>query len=185
MHINRNKNKKLFAFNAKAKLSFYMFLHNKSNAMLLNSKVGIIILMLMVLSLKNFNNSFAQEVLNLSYTGSVSKFCADLLRFFMAASSEVAGGGVSIHDPCAVAWLIDPTLFKAAEMHVTVELRGECTRGMTVCDYRHLRGSDPNIDLSRIPTNTLRGKPSNCEAALELDVERFLKLIRDTIVMYA
>ena len=115
----------------------------------------------------------------------VSKFCADLLRFFMAASSEVAGGGVSIHDPCAVAWLIDPTLFKSAEMHVTVELRGECTRGMTVCDYRHLRGSDPDIDLSRIPTTTLRGKPSNCEAALELDVERFLKLIRDTIVMYA
>ncbi len=114
-----------------------------------------------------------------------SIFCADLLRFFMAASSEGPGGGVSIHDSCAVAWLIDPTLIKAVDMHVTVELRGEYTRGMTVCDYRHLRSTEPTVDLSRIPTATLRGKPSNCEAALEIDVERFLNLIRSTIMMYA
>ena len=113
-----------------------------------------------------------------------SKFCADLLRFFMAASSEAAGAGVSVHDPCAVAWLIDPTLFKTAKMHVTVELRGEYTRGMTVCDYRHLRSSDPAADLSRIPMTTLRGKPANCEAALELDVEKFLMLIRTSIKTY-
>lgn len=115
----------------------------------------------------------------------VSKFCADLLRFFLASSSEVAGGGVSVHDPCAVAWLIDPTLFKAAEVHVSVELRGDSTRGMTVCDSRHLRGPDPAVDLLRMPIAAFRGKAPNCEAALELDVQRFLKLIRDTIVMYA
>lgn len=115
----------------------------------------------------------------------VSKFCADLLRFFLASSSEVAGGGVSVHDPCAVAWLIDPTLFKAAEVHVSVELRGDSTRGMTVCDLRHLRGPDPAVDLLRMPLAAFRGKAPNCEAALELDVQRFLKLIRETIVMYA
>lgn len=115
----------------------------------------------------------------------VSKFCADLLRFFLASSSEVAGGGVSVHDPCAVAWLIDPTLFKAAEVHVSVELRGDSTRGMTVCDLRHLRGPDPAVDLLRMPMAAFRGKAPNCEAALELDVQRFLKLIRETIVMYA
>ena len=115
----------------------------------------------------------------------VSKFCADLLRFFLASSSEFAGGGVSVHDPCAVAWLIDPTLFKAAEVHVSVELRGDSTRGMTVCDLRHLRGPDPAVDLLRMPLAAFRGKAPNCEAALELDVQRFLKLIRETIVMYA
>lgn len=115
----------------------------------------------------------------------VSKFCADLLRFFLASSSEVAWGGVSVHDPCAVAWLIDPTLFKAAEVHVSVELRGDSTRGMTVCDLRHLRGPDPAVDLLRMPLAAFRGKAPNCEAALELDVQRFLKLIRETIVMYA
>lgn len=115
----------------------------------------------------------------------VSKFCADLLRFFLASSSEVAGGGVSVHDPCAVAWLIDPTLFKAAEVHVSVELRGDSTRGMTVCDSRHLRGPDPAVDLLRMPIAAFRGKAPNCEAALELDVQRFLTLIRETIVMYA
>ena len=115
----------------------------------------------------------------------VSKFCADLLRIFLASSSEFAGGGVSVHDPCAVAWLIDPTLFKAAEVHVSVELRGDSTRGMTVCDLRHLRGPDPAVDLLRMPLAAFRGKAPNCEAALELDVQRFLKLIRETIVMYA
>ena len=56
-----------------------------------------------------------------------------------------------MHDACAVAWLIDPNLIKSAEMHIDIELKGELTRGMTVCDYRHLRGVDPAIDLYREP----------------------------------
>ena len=99
MYINRNKNKKLFAFNAKAKLSFYIFLHNKSNAMLLNSKVGIIISMLIFFSLKNFNNSFAQEVLNLSYTGSVYSFtvpfCVDTIHVKLWGAGGSGGGNDS------------------------------------------------------------------------------------------
>jgi pyrimidine-specific ribonucleoside hydrolase len=115
----------------------------------------------------------------------VSRFCVGLLEFFSESSRKSAGlSGAILHDPCAVAWLIDPTLIKAVDMHVTVELRGEFTRGMTVCDYRHLRGPEPSIDLYRTPTMSHRGKKPNCEAALELDVERFFRLLYETIETY-
>jgi purine nucleosidase len=115
----------------------------------------------------------------------VSRFCVDLLKFFMESSRRSAGlSGAILHDPCAVAWLIDPTLIKAADMHVTVELKGEYTRGMTVCDCRHLCGPDPSIDLCRAPTTSYRGKKPNCETALELDVDRFFRLLYETIEAY-
>ncbi len=127
-----------------------------------------------------------REVTRISAIGNrVSRFCVDLLTFFMEASRRNAGlDGADLHDPCAVAWLIDPALVKTAEMHVTVELRGEFTRGMTVCDCRHLRGPEPLMDLHHDPTMSYRGKDPNCEAALELDAERFFSLLYETIRAY-
>ena len=127
-----------------------------------------------------------REVKHIQEIGNrVSKFCVDLLKFFIKSSSKSAGlNGTNLHDPCAVAWLIDPTLIKAADMHVTVELKGEFTRGMTVCDYRHLRGPEPSIDLHHTSTVGYRGKAANSEVALELDVERFFRLLYETIRAY-
>ena len=74
-------------------------------------------------------------------------FAAQLVEYFMDATEKNASlAGANIHDACAVAWLIDEKLIQAVPMHITVELKGEFTRGMTVCDYRHLRG--PNRILT-------------------------------------
>ena len=89
-----------------------------------------------------------------------------------------------MHDACAVAWLIDPSLIKSAEMHIDVELKGELTRGMTVCDYRHLRGVEPAVDLCREPQMEFRGKKPNAEAALELDFPGFMDLLYKTLENY-
>jgi inosine-uridine nucleoside N-ribohydrolase len=114
-----------------------------------------------------------------------AQFCVDMLMFFLGtAHLEAGAGGATLHDPCAVAWLIDPSLIQSAEMHITVELKGEFTRGMTVCDYRHLRGCDPTVDVERTPKMTLRGKCPNAEAALSLEVERFFQLLYDTVKTY-
>lgn len=43
---------------------------------------------------------------------------------------------ISIHDPCAVLALTHPKILSFRSMHVDVELTGELTRGMTVCDQR-------------------------------------------------
>ena len=65
-----------------------------------------------------------------------------------------------------------------------MELKGELTRGMTVCDYRHLRGTDPAVDLCREPQMDYRGEQPNAEAALELDFPGFMELLNRTLEHY-
>ena len=113
------------------------------------------------------------------------KFAAELLTFFMGSSMKIAGiHGADLHDAVTAAWLIKPELVKAAPMHITVELRGQYTRGMTVCDYRHLRSDRPDVDLARNSEYEPRGEAPNAEAGLELDFEGFVRLIVDTLAAY-
>jgi inosine-uridine nucleoside N-ribohydrolase len=59
-----------------------------------------------------------------------------------------------MHDPLAVALLVDPTLCRRERMRVNVETRGEFTYGMTVC--------------SKVPENN-----SNAEVCVSVDANRF------------
>ena len=65
---------------------------------------------------------------------------ASLFRFFadryIARHDDMAGAAV--HDPLAVLAVTRPELFESTERHVTIETRGEHTRGMTVIDRRAL-----------------------------------------------
>jgi purine nucleosidase len=47
-----------------------------------------------------------------------------------------AAGPPAVHDVCAVACVIDPSIMTVRAGHVAVELRGEYTTGMTVVDHR-------------------------------------------------
>jgi pyrimidine-specific ribonucleoside hydrolase len=112
-------------------------------------------------------------------TGSV---IADLMECYCSILGRVSGVPLaSLHDVCAAAWLIDPTLITAWPLHVTIELTGTHTYGMTVCDYRHLRG--PQGDLTR-EVGTSRGEPPNAEVALALHQPRFMRLLLDTLATY-
>ena len=114
-----------------------------------------------------------------------ANLAADLTDFFIGAtvkSAELTGS--NMHDACAVAWLIDPSLVKSAQMHIDIELKGDLTRGMTVCDYRHLRGVEPEIDLHREPQMAFRGEKPNAEAGLELDFPGFMELLYRTLTNY-
>lgn len=109
-------------------------------------------------------------------------FAADLVAYFIESCSKTALiPGANLHDACAVAWVINPALITSVPMHIDVELTGELTRGMTVCDYRHLRGADPKTDLFRKPMMDFRGKAPNAEAALELDFPGFMTLLYGTL----
>ena len=109
-------------------------------------------------------------------------FAADLTEYFMDSAEKHASlAGANMHDACAVAWVIDPNLVQGVPMHITVELNGKYTRGMTVCDYRHLRGCEPDIDLHRIPTMDFRGEQPNAEAGLELDFDGFVTMLNATL----
>ncbi len=112
----------------------------------------------------------------------VSRVVAEMLDFYRGTLKRIFGlSGGSLHDPCAVAALIDPTLIEFRSMHVAVELRGQYTYGMTVCDYRHIRGSGADIPLSE---GVHRGEPPNAEVGMRLDKERFFQLLYDTLAMY-
>jgi inosine-uridine nucleoside N-ribohydrolase len=98
----------------------------------------------------------------------VAQLVDGLLEFFADTYLQVFGfPAPPVHDPCAVARVIDPTLLRAKPMRVDIELRGEHTTGRTVCD---LYGST--------------GQPANAEVGLELDVPRFWDLLIDTLATY-
>lgn len=112
-------------------------------------------------------------------------FAADLTDFFISSNlRENEPALACMHDACAVAWEIEPSLIKAAPMHIDIELNGKYTRGMTVCDYRHLRGVNPTVDLERDAQMAFRGGKPNAEGALEMDYNAYLELVCSTLAKY-
>jgi pyrimidine-specific ribonucleoside hydrolase len=65
-----------------------------------------------------------------------------------------------LHDPVAVAAVMEPTVLKTRPMRVDVECESELTRGETVCDFYGVTG-----------------KPPNAEVGVELDREAFFELL--------
>jgi inosine-uridine nucleoside N-ribohydrolase len=99
----------------------------------------------------------------------VATLVDDLLNFFAETYERVFGfAAPPVHDPCAVACVLDPTLLRSRPMHVAVELRGEWTTGRTVCDMYGVTG-----------------EPPNAEVGLELDVPRFWDLLIETLATYS
>lgn len=75
--------------------------------------------------------------------------------------------GVSIHDPMALAYVADPTMFKTEKYRVEVETVGTQTVGMTVVDRRRFH-RQTNIEAKH-------------EIVIEVDASRFFKMIRDRV----
>ena len=66
----------------------------------------------------------------------LARFLIELMRFFRGAYRAAVGlEDPPVHDPCAVAYVIDPSLFEVASAHVEVETNGTWTSGMTVTDF--------------------------------------------------
>ncbi|MBE3590172.1 MAG: nucleoside hydrolase [Firmicutes bacterium] len=87
----------------------------------------------------------------------VGRMAADLMAFYTERyRRRFEMGDPPLHDPCAVAFVIDRSIFRTQRMRVDVETRGEFTAGMTVCDV-----------------HGVTGRPANAEVAMEIDVVRF------------
>jgi len=91
----------------------------------------------------------------------LARICVDLLTFFAGSYRRVFGfEAPPLHDPVAVARVIDPTVVATVETNVAIELAGPHTRGATVIDLHGVTGRQPN---ARVATG--------------LDVDRFWQLI--------
>ena len=90
---------------------------------------------------------------------------ADMLEFFERFDEAKYGSdGAPLHDPCTIAWLIDPKMFAGRHCNVEIETSSELTMGMTVIDWWRV-------------TN----RPENALVIGDLDADRFFALITERL----
>jgi purine nucleosidase len=94
-----------------------------------------------------------------------SQFAGGLLDFFQHAYKVTQGfDAPPVHDPVALAYVIDPSVLTVVNAPIDVETQGRITTGMTVVDLR-------------VPA------PEGCKtwAATGVDVDRFWDLVVDAL----
>lgn len=97
--------------------------------------------------------------------GETGPIVAGFLDFFAATYEKVFGfDAPPLHDPVAVAAVLDPTVLTTRRMRVDVECEGALTCGETVCDFYGVTGKPPNADVG-----------------VELDRERFFEILYDAL----
>ena len=87
----------------------------------------------------------------------VARMSVALMRFFAETYLRVFGfEAPAVHDPCAVAAVIDPAIVPTRRMNVAIDTASALSLGRTVCDVYAKTGREPNADVG-----------------MGLDVERF------------
>lgn len=98
----------------------------------------------------------------------VAEMSVELLKFFGASYKKRQGfDAPPVHDPTAVAWVVDPSIVLTQPMYVTVETKAEFSYGRTVCDV-----------------HGVLGRPANTEVGVKLDFYRFWDLMIDALSRY-
>lgn len=73
------------------------------------------------------------------------RMVAEWTDFFERFDKEKYGSaGAPLHDPCVIAYLIQPDLFSGRYVNVVIETQGTYTAGMTVADWWRVSGREPN-----------------------------------------
>ena len=77
--------------------------------------------------------------------GPVGRAVHDMLEYFDRHDMEKYGtSGAPLHDPCTIAYLLDPALFVGKRINVEVEIHSELTMGETVVDFWSVTDREPN-----------------------------------------
>src|SRR5690349_8791743 len=91
----------------------------------------------------------------------LARICVDLLTFFADSYRRVFGfSAPPVHDPVAVARVIDAAVVTTVAANVAIELAGPHTRGATVVDLHQVTERQPNAQV-----------------AVDLDTGRFWDLV--------
>ncbi len=98
----------------------------------------------------------------------VAGMAAAMLHFYASTTTRRRRSfGPALHDPTAVAWVIDPTLFESEAMHVDVETHAEFSYGRTLVDV-----------------DDVLGLPKNAILPTCIDADRFWDLLIDALASY-
>jgi purine nucleosidase len=81
----------------------------------------------------------------------VARATVEMLDFFERFDEQKYGSdGGPLHDPCVIAWLLQPDLFQGRRCNVEIETRSELTMGMTVVDWWGVSGRPANALFMRV-----------------------------------
>jgi inosine-uridine nucleoside N-ribohydrolase len=94
--------------------------------------------------------------------GPRGQFLEDFSAHGFAFGGMRGDGGITLHDPLAVAVAADPSLVGLEPLHVQVETESDLTRGLSLADRR------PGTPEDR--------RPPNCHVALAVDAPRAVAL---------
>ena len=78
----------------------------------------------------------------------LSRVVFDWLKFYEKLHRGQMGIGGALHDPLALAVVINPGLIETREAHVSIDRTGTHTFGATVADYFRLNGLEPNVKVA-------------------------------------
>jgi len=124
----------------------------------------------------------------------VGEVTAQLLEFFREHHVTRYGWeGAALHDPCTVAYLIRPELFKTQAMYVAIETNEGLNFGRTVCDrwgvtqgvaagHTGSHGQSPALAGLVLAGNL--GQPANAQVGLAVDAEGLFDLLVERISKY-
>jgi len=99
----------------------------------------------------------------------VADATAGMLSFFHRYDTEkYSSQGTPLHDPCTVAYLLQPDLFKTKLCNVSVETESELTIGHTAVDFWHVTD-----------------KPRNVNWAFDVDADGFYDLLTDRLARFS
>lgn len=97
---------------------------------------------------------------------------AGMLEFYERHDRERYGmEGAPLHDPCVIAYLIEPGLFRGRACNVRIETESDLTLGMTVVDWWGITGLAPTALVMR---------EVDADAFFDLIVDRIARLPHDT-----
>lgn len=98
----------------------------------------------------------------------VAEATAGMLSFFHRYDTEKYDSpGPPLHDPCTVAYLLRPELFKTKLCNVAIETESELTMGHTAVDFWHVTD-----------------RPRNANWAYEVDADGFYELLTERLARY-
>jgi purine nucleosidase len=76
----------------------------------------------------------------------VAEATAGMLSFFdRYDTKKYTSRGAPLHDPCTVAWLLNPDLFMGKDCNVAIETQSELTLGHTAVDFWHVTDRPINV----------------------------------------